>query len=145
VYYKNAPHREGEIITERGGQMAKLATVKFKWTRSMTPVDFISRMELVTKVNGQESVYNVDRSVESFNLEIRARSVVSFKVVTYGDEETDVASSQEITFVLPDFESVQAVTNLGWEVVAVRDEEETPPAPTPTPEPEPEPVEAEVP
>jgi len=100
--------------------MAKVADVKLSWTRS--PSSGVTKVEVKTTVNGNETVVEVGPEVESFQITVQASSTVSFQVITHGDESGDVAASETYTFTLGDLEAVLPATGLGHEVLAVRDE-----------------------
>jgi hypothetical protein len=100
--------------------MAKIADVKLLWTRS--PSGNVSKVEVETTVNGNTTKVDLSPEVESLQITVAAKSTVSFKVITYGDDPNDVATSETYTFTLGDLEAVLPATMLGHEVVATRDD-----------------------
>lgn len=98
--------------------MAKVADVKLKWKRSVS-ADVV-KVELFINNNGTEIVQEVGPEVEEFQVVVQAVSTVSFKIVVTDDEgltsTTEIASK---TF--GDLAAPQPPTELGFEIIAVRD------------------------
>ena len=98
--------------------MARVADVKLTWRRS--PSLDISRVEVRVNNNGQETTAQVGPEVESYVVEVRARSAVSFTVTVY-DAEGGQATSATYSFLLHDLEAPLPATDLSHEVLGVRD------------------------
>lgn len=104
--------------------MAKVADVKLTWKKSVSAD--VSKVEVVTTINGQVTTTELGPEVESFMIEVAALGVVSFHIVTY-DTEGNQSTSVTYGFSLGDLEAPQPATDLSHEIVGIRDV--TPPEP----------------
>lgn len=96
----------------------KVADIKLKWKKS--PSADVSRVDVVVTNDGATTTAVVGPEVESYAIEVKARGVVSFKVVTY-DAEGYEATSETYSFSLGDLDAPLPATQLGHEVIGVRD------------------------
>lgn len=96
----------------------KVADVKLFWTKS--PSQDIAKVTVKTTINGTETVAEVGPEVQEIQVEVAALGSVQFQIdVT--DTEGKVASSEIYSFTLGDLENPLPATNLGHEVLGVRD------------------------
>lgn len=99
--------------------MGKVADVRLFWKRSVSPD--ATKVKLRLNVNGQETVTELGKDVESFQLVVQSSSVVSFSVETM-DSDGQVATSTLYTFSTGDLESPLPATDLGHEILGIREE-----------------------
>lgn len=108
--------------------MAKIAVIRFKWTRSASPLDAVGRVEVALTVNGNTTTVEVPKEAEEYVSEVRASSSVQFRVDTYdADDDQAVVSSEVHRFQLGNLEGVLPATNVSHEIIEVRDEDAPPP------------------
>jgi hypothetical protein len=97
----------------------KIASVKHFWTKS--PSADITKVVSVLNVNGAETVTEYGPDTESFTVDVNANSTVNFRIETY-DGEGRKAVSETYTYTLRDLTDPMPATNLGHEVINIRDD-----------------------
>jgi hypothetical protein len=98
--------------------MAKVADVKLFWSKS--PSQDIAKVTVTTTINGVDTVAEFGPEVEEMQIEVAALGTVQFQIVVT-DTEGKVASSEIHSFTLGDLEDPLPATNLGHEILGVRD------------------------
>jgi len=114
----------------------RVADVKLSWKKS--PSADITKVELVVNNGGNETRADLGPEIESYTIEVKAKTSVAFSVTVY-DNEGNKATSEVYTFTLGDLELPQPASGLKHEVVGVRDVPGPDPTPTPGPGPTPTP------
>jgi hypothetical protein len=100
--------------------MAKVADVKLTWVKS--PSLDVAKQKVITTVDGTVTEIELAPVAEELMIVVQANSSVQFRIETF-DAEGNVATSETHSFTLGDLEAPLPATDLGHEVVAVRDEE----------------------
>lgn len=114
----------------------RVADVRLFWLRSPSP-DIVKRRVVITVDGGDFLDVEVGPEVEEMTTTIEANRVCTYKTIVTDAEGNEVVSVEH-TFRLGDLVAPLPDTDLGHEIVAVR--EVTDPQPTPEPEPTPEPA-----
>jgi hypothetical protein len=97
----------------------KFATLRLHWVKS--PSMDIDRVELRVNVNGSETITTLSGDTEEFTTEVSANSVISFDLKVF-DTEGKEATSQTFTKGIGDLEDPLPPTDLGIDILAVRDD-----------------------
>jgi hypothetical protein len=98
--------------------MAKVADVKLKWMKSVS--SGITKVAITVINDGTTTSAELGAEVESFMIEVKANGVVSFFVDTF-DDEGNKTTSATYSFSVGDLEAPLPATDLGHEIVGVRD------------------------
>lgn len=104
----------------------KVADIRLFWTKS--PSADVDHVEVTVTQNGTQTVNQFGPEVEEFQIVAQASSSVQFQVDTF-DTEGNKATSVVYGFTLGDLESPLPATNLGHEILGVRDVPDVPPNP----------------
>lgn len=99
--------------------MSKVASVVLGWKRSVSS-DVVSQSIVITINGNSDTSIEVGAEVESYQLEVEAKSSVSFAIKSF-DSEGKVSTSEVYSFTLGDLEAPLPATNLFHEIVGVRD------------------------
>lgn len=99
--------------------MGKVADVRLSWTKS--PSADVAKVQVFVTNNGTETMVEGGAEVEQIMTVVQASAAVQFKIVTF-DTEGNQATSEVYSFTLGDLIAPLPATNLGHEVVAVRDD-----------------------
>lgn len=103
----------------------KVADIKLFWRRSPSP-DIVSQKVLLTVDGVQETGAEFGPEVEEMQITVHAGSAVSFQVESK-DAEGETVASVIYNFQLGDLTAPLPATDLGHEIVAIRDDEPAPP------------------
>jgi hypothetical protein len=98
--------------------MSKVADVKLGWTKSVS--SDVDHQEIILTIDGTTTEISVGPEVESYTLEVSAKSAVQFSIKSFDTEGLEVVSEVH-TFTLGDLEVPQPATGLFHEIVGVRD------------------------
>ena len=99
--------------------MGKVADVKLFWTPS--PSEDVASQEVSVSIDGAEAMITpITPEVAELLIEVQASKSVVFSVKTT-DTEGNSSISESYTFRIGDLEAPAPATNLGHQVVAVRD------------------------
>ena len=98
--------------------MAKVADVKLGWMKSVSTD--VERQEILLTIDGVTTEIEVGAEVESYTLEVSARSSVQFAIKSFDSEGLEVVSEVH-SFTLGDLEAPQPASNLFHEIIGVRD------------------------
>lgn len=98
--------------------MAKVADVKLKWKKS--PSSDVAKVEITVTVDGSESTAELGPEIENFMVEVKAGGSCQFQIDTT-DSEGLVGTSTTYSFSLGNLEAPLPATELGHEIVAIRD------------------------
>lgn len=98
--------------------MAKVADIRLFWVKS--PSSDIVRQRVMLTINGTTTQTDLDPAAEQLMIEVQALGVVSFHIVTF-DAENNQVTSETWSFTVGDLELPLPATNLGHEIVAIRD------------------------
>lgn len=96
----------------------KVADVKIFWTPS--PSADVEKVIVKTTVNGSETMSQFGPEVIEMMIEVAALGSVTVQIDVI-DKEGLTGSSEIHSFVLGDLEAPQPVTNVGHEIVGIRD------------------------
>jgi hypothetical protein len=99
--------------------MAKVASVKLKWKRSVS-ADAVEQTIDIVKDGVSIPSAVIPTEVEEFVIDVPAQSSVQFTVTTK-DSEGLVAVSGTYSFSLGDLENPQPATDLGHEILAINE------------------------
>lgn len=99
----------------------KVADVRLKWKKS--PSADVAKVRVKVTIDGSETETEFGPDPESFMIEVKANGSVSFFVETE-DSEGMVTTSTAYGFSLGDLEAPLPATDLGHEIVGIRDVEE---------------------
>ena len=99
--------------------MSEVASVVLGWNRSPSS-DVVSQSINITINGNTDTSIEVGAEVQSYQLEVDAKSSVSFSIKSF-DAEGKVATSEVYSFTLGDLEAPLPATNLFHEIVGIRD------------------------
>jgi hypothetical protein len=99
--------------------VSKVASVVLGWNRSPS-TDVVSQSINITINGNTDTSIEVGAEVQSYQLEVDAKSSVSFAIKSF-DSEGKVATSEVYSFTLGDLEAPLPATNLFHEIVGIRE------------------------
>ena len=98
--------------------MAKVADIRLFWKKSVSAD--VSKATVIVTNDGTETTTEVGPEVQEITVVVAATKACSFRVITL-DSEGLTSTSTTYDFVLGDLEAPQPATDLGHEVMAIRD------------------------
>jgi hypothetical protein len=108
--------------------MGKVADIKLKWKRSASAD--AKRAVLTVNNDGDTSTVDIPIEQEEFLLVVKANKSFGFSIETFDDEGLS-SNSLSYSSTLGDLTAPQPATELGHEVVAIRDVPDEPAPPPP--------------
>lgn len=98
--------------------MSKVADVKLGWSKSVS--SDVVRQEIILTIDGATTEIEVGAEVETYTLEVAAKSSVQFAIKSFDSEDLEV-TSEVYSFTLGDLEAPQPASGLFHEVLGVRE------------------------